>query len=267
MDRRIIYTVLFVVLFIPLYKPLALPLPITRETRATFNFIDSIPSGSIVLMTNSTGPGVEAELLPQTIAMVRHLMSKKVRIAICSLAVDAQPYNDKVFNLWAKDYNYVEGTDYVILPYKAGGETAMAAIGRDIVATYPVDSRNRPMASQPVWKGVTKIEDFAAVIDISGGESQRWAIGHIEGPHKVPCVAAITAVILAVTQPYFSSGQFKGLLSGLNGAAEYEVLAKVPGLAASGMDAQSLGHAWIVILVIMGNIAYFAGKGKKPAKS
>jgi len=266
-DRRVIYTVLFIVLFIPLYKPLALPLPITRETKATFEFLDSLPEGSLILITNVTGPGVEAELYPQTVAMVRHLMAKKVKIAICSLAVDTQPYNDKVFAAWAPVYNYKEGTDYVILPYKAGGETAMAAIARDIVATYPVDSRNRPMADQPIWKNVKAIEDFACVIDISGGESQRWALGHIEAGHKVPVIAAITAVILAVTQPYFSSGQLKGILSGLNGAAEYEVLAKVPGIAASGMDAQSLGHAWVVILVVLGNIAYFSGKSKKPGKA
>jgi hypothetical protein len=197
------------------------------------------------------------------VAVARHLMAKKVRIVIASLAIDAQPYNDKVMNLWAQTYGYVEGRDYVILPYKAGGETAMAAIGRDIAATYPADSRGRPLAGQAIWANVKTIKDFAVVVDISGGESQRWALGHIEGPHKVPVIAAITAVILAVTQPYYSSQQLKGIISGLNGAAEYEILAKVPGMAASGMDAQSLGHAWIVVLVIAGNMAYFAGK-KKP---
>ncbi len=262
LDRRIIYIVMFVVLFIPLYRPLGLPLPITRESKATFEFLGKLPADSVVLMVNSTGPSVEAELYPQTLTMARHLMSRNVKIVICSLAVEAPRYNDKLFDQWAAMYKYEPGKDYIILPYKAGGETAMAAIGRDIKSLYTTDDDNKPLSGMPLWGRINSVKDFSCVIDISGGESQRWMLGHIQAPHKVPCIAAITAVILAVTQPYFSSGQLVGILSGLNGAAEYELQSKTPGPAASGMDAQSLGHMWIVVLVIVGNIAYIVSRSQ-----
>ena len=266
LDRRVIYVVLLVVLFIPLYKPIGLPLPITRESKATYEFIDKLPADSVVLMINSTGPSVEAELYPQTLTMARHLMSKNIKIVICSLAVEAPRYNTKLFERWAAEYKYESGRDYVILPYKAGGETAMAAIGRDIVSLYTTDDNNKPLAGMPLWSRIKSVKDFACVIDISGGESQRWMLGHIQAPHKVPSIAAITAVILAVTQPYFSSGQLVGMLSGLNGAAEYELQSKTPGPAAAGMDAQSLGHMWIVVLVLIGNIAYIASRSQTKKK-
>jgi len=265
-DRRVIYVGLLVVLFIPLYKPLGLPLPITRESKACFEFIGKLPADSVVLMINSTGPSVQAELYPQTLTMARHLMDKKVKIVICSLAVESPAYNTKLFERWAAEYKYENGKDYVILPYKAGGETAMAAIGRDIKSLYSTDDRNVPLSQLPLWSRINSVKDFACVIDISGGESQRWMLGHIQAPHKVPCIAAITAVILAVTQPYFSSGQLVGILSGLNGAAEYELQSKTPGPAAAGMDAQSLGHMWVVLLVVIGNIAYIASRSQSKKK-
>jgi hypothetical protein len=114
-----------------------------------------------------------------------------------------------------------------------------------------------------LWDSITDIGDVDLMADCGGGESQLWAIAHIEAKHGTPTICLITAVILAVRQPFYTSGQFKGIVSGLNGAAEYEVLARVPGKGASGMDAQSMGHLWVIFTILAGNVAYFASLGKK----
>lgn len=49
-----------------------------------------------------------------------------------------------------------------------------------------------------------------------------------------------------------------GLLGGLKGAAEYEKLINEPATATRGMVAQTGAHLLIVILIVLGNIAYFA---------
>jgi hypothetical protein len=36
-----------------------------------------------------------------------------------------------------------------------------------------------------------------------------------------------------------------------------------PGSAVAKMDGQSLGHMAIILFIIVGNVAYFLGKGKK----
>ena len=41
------------------------------------------------------------------------------------------------------------------------------------------------------------------------------------------------------------------------GAAEYETLLLTPGTAVRGMNVQSAVHALIVVLVLLGNVAYF----------
>jgi hypothetical protein len=63
--------------------------------------------------------------------------------------------------------------------------------------------------------------------------------------------------------PFVQAGQVKGLLQGLRGAAEYELLSGSAGIAAAGMDAQSLGHLLIIGSILVGNVAYFMSK-KQP---
>lgn len=64
-------------------------------------------------------------------------------------------------------------------------------------------------------------------------------------------------------QHYIRSGQLKGFLGGLRGAAEYELLVGAPGKGCAGMDAQSLGHVTIIVFLILGNIGYFAAKKQR----
>ena len=63
-----------------------------------------------------------------------------------------------------------------------------------------------------------------------------------------------TAVGAPNFYPYVQSGQLVGLLGGLKGAAEYETLIGAPGDATSGMDAQSIVHALIVVFILLGNL-------------
>ena len=62
---------------------------------------------------------------------------------------------------------------------------------------------------------------------------------------------------------YYQSGQLFALVGGLKGAAEYEQMVGVKGKATRRMDIQSFAHLAIIILVILGNVAYFTTREKK----
>jgi len=63
--------------------------------------------------------------------------------------------------------------------------------------------------------------------------------------------------------PFVQSGQLDGLLAGLRGAAEYELLLQAPGRALAMMDAQSMGHLLIIAFILIGNAAYLVTKFTK----
>jgi len=56
-----------------------------------------------------------------------------------------------------------------------------------------------------------------------------------------------------------------GLLGGMAGAAEYEDLRLERGMASRGMDAQSLAHLFIVLCIVLGNLAQWERKRKETA--
>ena len=71
-------------------------------------------------------------------------------------------------------------------------------------------------------------------------------------------VTGSTAVQAPELYPYLQSGQVRGLLGGMAGAAEYEKSTGVTGPATKGMDAQSSAHVFIMFLILLGNAIYFA---------
>jgi hypothetical protein len=52
-------------------------------------------------------------------------------------------------------------------------------------------------------------------------------------------------------------------MPGLTVSAEYELLLQKPGLAVAGVDAVSTSHLLIVLLVVIGNLAFFMTKEEK----
>ncbi len=58
MDRRIIYAVVFLSLSIPLIWPIGLGVTVGPETKALYDTVESLPSGStLVIISMDTSPG------------------------------------------------------------------------------------------------------------------------------------------------------------------------------------------------------------------
>jgi len=49
------------------------------------------------------------------------------------------------------------------------------------------------------------------------------------------------------------------------GAAEYEVLIGHRALATRGMDAQSMAHVFIALMIVLGNLAFIGAKQERKA--
>jgi hypothetical protein len=58
-----------------------------------------------------------------------------------------------------------------------------------------------------------------------------------------------------------SAGQIEGYLASLRGGAELEQLIQSPGTGLQAMDAFTLAHYMLLVLVLIGNIGYLTGSG------
>jgi hypothetical protein len=165
-----------------------------------------------------------------------------------------------------------EGVDLAFLGYQPVFSLVILGMGNSIAAQYPTDTRGNPLPEMPMLQAHKNLRQIDLAVTLAGSSAcVSWIV---YGTAKVGLQVAfgVTAVMATDYYPYIQSGQVIGMMGGLRGAADYEVLSleggytTVTGRAYRGMDVQSLAHLVIILMVIMGNIAYFAsGMRKKTA--
>ena len=266
LDRRWIFLAVGLLVIVPLLFGfrLAAVLP-SHRAKGFFDAIERLPEGSIVLVAGDYDPGTAAENYPMHLAAVRHLMRRNIKIIGVELYPAGPPLADEVMRIAAAEAGKKESIDYVNLGYKVGNELVMSAMGSSIPGTFPIDNRGVPVGQIPIMQGITNFQQINLIVSISAGYpgTKEW-VQQVVSRFHVPMVAGVTAVSAPEYYPYLQAGQLQGLLGGMAGAAEYEVLVERPGLATRGMDAQSLAHVFIAFMIVLGNIAFLPQR--KPAR-
>src|SRR2546425_1611779 len=256
-DRRIIFLLVAAGVVLPLLHPLNLPVTVTPRVKAAFDAIDALPPGSKVLISMDYEPDIMAELMPMSIAVMRHCFRKHLQVIAMTLYPAGTGLGERAVSLAAKAEAAVKNKDYAWLGYKSGNQVVMIGIGENLRGIYPVDFYGTPLDSIPLLRGVNSYRQMAMVVNLSGSSVTDYWIQFAQGRFHAPLVVGCTAVMATDYYPYLSSRQILGLVGGMKGAAEYEALMNIVGDARRGMDAQSLVHLIVVALVIVGNAALF----------
>ncbi len=267
LDRRWIFLAVALLVILPLLFGFHLaPVIPSHRARGFYDAIERLPAGSIVLVAGDYDPGTAAENYPMHLAAVRHLMRRDIKIVGVELYPAGPPLADEVLRIVAAEEGKKESVDYVNLGYKVGNELVMSSMGSSIPGTFPIDSRGVPVGQIPIMQGITNFQQISLIVSVSAGYpgTKEW-VQQVVSRFHVPMVAGVTAVSAPEYYPYLQAGQLQGLLGGMAGAAEYEVLVGRPGLATRGMDAQSLAHVFIAFMIVLGNIAFLPLR--KPARS
>lgn len=164
------------------------------------------------------------------------------------------------FETMTKEFpNLVEGTDWVNVGYKPGGQVwAEKATVDFIEACAGVDANGKPLASMPIFQGIKTSADTDLFIDLAAGNPGIEELIKTVGAKGTPIIGAVTAVSITGQLPALQAGLIKGLQMGMRGAAEMELLVNRPDKAIAGMDAQSLSHVLLILFILLGNIGYLA---------
>lgn len=270
LDRRWIFLAVGLLVILPLLFGfhIATVQPSFRA-RGFYQAIESLPEGSTVLLAGDYDPGTAAENYPMHLAAVRHLMRRNMKIIALALYPAGPPLTDQVLAIAGEEFGKQPGVDYVNLGYKVGNELVMSSMGQSIPRTFPVDKAGTPVDQIPVMRGIQNYGQIKLLISISAGYpgTKEW-VQQVVSRFHLPMIAGVTAVSAPEYYPYLQAGQLQGLLGGMAGAAEYEVLVEAPGLATRGMDAQSLAHVFIAFMIVLGNLAFLPagkpGRGGRP---
>jgi hypothetical protein len=262
-DRRIIYVLLFLTTMAPLVFGWHLPMFVTDDARELYAVVEALPRNRIVVLSCNWEAGTQAESRPQTVALARHLLRRRIPFAILSINYPTSPQlaDDAVQQAIREEGHGKYGVDYCNFGYKVGTTPWLQAVARNLTTTISNDWKGRPLGELPMMRGVeTFQQNVSLLIDITGSATvTEWIPFVHTPPTSVPIGYACTAVMAPEAYPLLDSGQLVGMLTGMRGAAEYELLNGSPGFGVTAMAGQSFAHLFILGLIALGNLPILAG--------
>jgi hypothetical protein len=287
-DRRIIFLVILLALAIPIFLHMKININVTHEVRLFYNAIEALPPESRVLISFDYDPGSEPELQPMAETGFKHLIKNHIRFVIMGLWPQGPMQANKAlavinevkegFKVEGGDTLYFGrdlivygpdtiryGVDYINLGFQSGNELVIQRMGSSVQAAFPNDARyGRPVNQYPIMNGLNKLSDFDFVINWSAGYpgTVEWVQFAVDRFH-VPVGAGNTAVQAPQVYPYLDTGQLTGLMGGMKGGAEYEQITGMKAKATMAMVSQTAAHIFVVLFIVIGNLAYFMTRGKK----
>ena len=280
-DRRIVYLFVAIALGAPLFFESSMPPAPLETAKRIYDKVEAVARArdeaeargetydKIVLVAADWGPSTAPELYPQTEAVIRHLMWRKIKFAIVTLDREGDPFCVEIPHNLAKEYGTEYGKDWVNLGFRFGNILAVKQMAEDFQGAAPTDAEARkPLSALPVTKNVKEAEDIKLVVEINGsvGVLQFW-LGYFQSDRAKPELAhGCTAITIPEAFNYLQSGQIVGLFEGIAGAAAYNELldaARAPGEpspsqhARRHMTSQTFAHLMIFVFILLGNIGIY----------
>jgi len=276
-DRRYLYLLLAIVVAAPFVfnvpVPAAVVLPQTRSFYDTIEQManDPVAKNKLVILSANYGAGTLAENNTQCEAVMRHLMKRHLKFAIFAFAdPQGRELGQRVADSIQDHYGYFYGRDYVNIGYRPSGAIVplLKSAVRDVPGTFGNDIKGTPLAQVPVMQGIKTVNDIGLIIEITpAGTVGAWIqFFQRTGDKPIPTLFCPTAVMAAEAFPYLKSGQLQGMLNGLSGAIEYEVLTGEKGFGTRASASLSYAHLLIILLIVLGNAGMFAERYLRQAQ-
>ena len=282
LDRRIIFLLIGLSVLIPLINPnlVNLPLGQDRNTKIVYDSISELNEGDRVLISFAYGASTKPEVHPMAIGLLNHLFAKGIKVYIVSLWPESPIMAEQAISAVKESqlFDIKDGIDFVMFDYKVGGFVVIKGIADNFRDIYQQDKNGISINDLPIMEGIYDVKDFDFVFDFSAGVpgNAEW-VQYACDPKNVPLSSGCTSIMVTDAIPYVESGQLKGILAGMPGAAEYEKMVYdfmikeqnnsnkyinsekdiIKGKAYARMSAQSIAHLLMVLFIVIGNIAYY----------
>jgi len=263
-EPRWIYLLTLIVLAVPLIIPVGLPLPVGDNAEQFYTYIDNLPEGTKVAFSWGADSMTWMEQGLGATVILKHVMMKPgLKIVAFSNMAQGPLYWKTTLEevgTFGKEY----GVDYVYLGYLPGKESMFSAIAADVWGTCGgKDAYGTNLEELSLMSDIHNADDFDLYIHLPNGiDPIMMSLRQWQMPYEIPFYCIPLGAVQSSLVPYRETGQISGWIGSAREAAEYELLMKKPGLALAGMDAQSIGHIFVIALVLLGNVGYFMKRSR-----
>ena len=234
----------------------------------TFNLIELMPDSALAVVAFDYSPAEAGELEPLSSVLVRHLMSRGERILAVSTTPTGSEIAQGVLDKLSDDYGYVYGTDYLNLGYIPGGAAGLQAFAAAPWRLFSGADYLRITRSSRAAQAASSLTDSLADADLilivtaARDDLAAWIeqVGRLPDMEKVGMAAGVSAGLEPWVRPYYQSDspQLSGLVSGIPGASQYELLInqqyslRQSHAATNVRDGQMVGLAAVSLVIAAG---------------
>jgi hypothetical protein len=252
-QSRILVWILIILTISGYLHPLGLPITIGKNTISFANAMKNVPSGGTVVLSIGFGVNALVNFGGQCLVATKYFADRgDVKIIIWGSSTDTMAVYEQLLRpaLVKKQY----GVDYVVLGYFSGGETGVAKLSDDIAGVFKTDTFGTPIEKLPIMTGIQDASDIALLMTFDNSYERNWYVGQWYQRYQSKIVVTVVAIDLIDVERMMAAGQLVGGSSDVRGAAELEIYFGYPGRSVIGTDVSSLGHAYMILLLIFGNI-------------
>ena len=255
------------------------PAPMNSADKA-FDVIDKLDNKKFAFLSFDLAPNTQAENGPQSEVILEHLFRKRVPVILFSQLVFAEPFlrsiPEKVVKKLENEFpgeKWEYAKDWITVGYRPGGDVFLQALARSEKFSKDLgkDLFGRSVLDNPIFGKIKNLQDISFVFEVTGsmGAFAPYIQFFQTANYKPKLVHACTSITAPESYIYLDSGQLQGLLEGAAGAAWYsyklsqENKTRKPDSALITNTALGIGHAVILILILIGNLSFlFERKAK-----
>lgn len=253
-SRRLVFLIVLLSVAVPLLFNADLTHSATPETKQVYANIDSLTEGSLILVSFDFEASSLPEVRPLAEAILNHALRNGLRVVGVSLFAEGTALGEQMLTQAAVKAGKRYGHDYAYLGFRPQYTAAILGMGESISQEFPLDYFGAPLSTLPIFARVSNYDQIATVVSVADGSMPTYWAEYAVAPYGVSLQVALTATMATAYYPYLESGQIKGLLAGLKGAAEYELLLGNPGGGKRGLFALSISQAVLILIIVAGNI-------------
>ncbi len=232
-----------------------------------YDTIEALEAGGPVLVAFDYDPSTSEEMNVVARTVVGHLMDRGVPVVATSLQSAGPPVAQSMLEELAAERPGARFANVGLLTGQAAGVQALGqgltpALGRAFQGAAPAD--------EELLSGITGLDSFGLVLVLAAEpDSLRTWIEQARALQGARLAAAVSASTEPQARSYYETDprQLLGLVAGVPGAATYEALrtgdGSVPPEMAARLDSHLAGHAVFVLVLVVGNVAYFVRRGSR----
>ncbi len=232
-----------------------------------YDTIEALEAGGPVLVAFDYDPSTSEEMNVLARTVVGHLMDRGVPVVAMSLQSAGPPVAQSILEELAAERPGARFANVGLLTGQAAG---VQVLGQGLTPALGQAFQGAAPADEELLSGITGLDSFELLLVLAAEpDSLRIWVEQASALQGAPLAAAVSASTEPQARSYYETDprQLLGLVAGVPGAATYEALrtgdGTVPPEMAARLDSHLAGHAVFVLVLVVGNVAYFVRRGSR----